>query len=244
MPATLGTTAPAGTLQSEAVSVGTGARSDQLPRLEPAAPFLMYAHPNRWMLVEDEDGWALLPSLAEIPVEPGVAGTDHRGDPSVGIAARTTKRGWTLIPEAAARPQDTPDGQGGYVRRIAGQAGPHHCTAWTAMRMVGNRPIVKPNLPSYFAWLRSLIDRNIIPAADPAVIEGLLDQHRERRDRAGARDLVNNAFAKRLFDQADAQVKALEQLLEDALDDDEVGEPVAAASVKVEPKKGAKKGGS
>lgn len=197
-------------LQGEAVSVGTRSVRDQLPELETSPPFLLMAHPNRWMVVEGENGPELLPELATLPIEPGIGNVNEYADPSLAMAHRARKD-WIIIPEAQARPSDTPDGRPGYVRRYRGRRGLTHLTAWNTLRVVAGQPIHGTNQDSYYAWLRRLLRDGVIPAPDPDIVEAMLDRARTRADRAGSRD-QGNELAARLRDQAAARVAALERL--------------------------------
>ena len=201
-----------GNLQGEAVNVGTRSARDQLPDLELSPPFLLMAHPNRWMVIEGEDGPELLPELATLPVEPGIGNVNEHTDPSLAIAHRT-RRDWIIIPNAQARPSDTPDGNPGYVRRYRGRRGLTHLTAWNTLRVVAGQAIHGTNQKSYYAWLRRLLRDGVIPAPDPDIIEAMLDRARTRADRAGSRDQTNE-LAARLREQAVARVASLERLVQ------------------------------
>lgn len=213
-------TPSAGHLQGEAVTVGTRSASEQRPELEVTPPFLLMAHPHRWMVIEGGNGPELLPELATLPVEPGVGNVNEHGDPSLAMAKRS-RGDWIIIPEAMARATDTPDGRPGYVRRFSGRRGFMHVTAWDKIKVVAGRLVRGSDQERYHAWLRRLVNDGVIPAPDPDVIEAMLDRARTRADRAGSRDLSSD-LAARLKRQADERVEALAELALGASDEVEL----------------------
>jgi hypothetical protein len=64
----------------------------------------------------------------------------------------------------------------------------------------------------YRRWLASLLDRGIIAAPDPAVVEAKLDAARDRLGRAEQREVKPGSTAERLAEQARANVAALAEI--------------------------------
>lgn len=199
-----------GAIQAEAVTIGTTSESARLPDIETSPPFLLMSHPHRWMVVDGESGPELLPALGQLPVEGGIGNVDGYANPGLAIANKAAK-GWVVIPEAQARPDETPDGRPGYLRRIRVRRGLAHLTAWETLRVVAGRVITSADEAGYHAWLRRLLADGVVPAPDPAIIEAYLDRARVTLDRAGSRD-ENNSVARDLVARAKAQVEALEAM--------------------------------
>ena len=200
-----------GALSSEPVSLGTTAPGQRLPDIEIQPPFMFFHSPASWYVVEGEDGPELLPLLSQIAVEPGIGNTDRFGDPSLMIGKKQSK-GWEMIPESAARPADTGDGKGGYLRMTLARRGKTHHTAWSVWRSVAGRATMTTDQPRYLAWLRSLVDRGFVAPADPSIVERMLDEARVRLGRAEQRDTKPGSIAARLAEQARERVTTLEGL--------------------------------
>lgn len=227
--------AATGAVASEAVSIGVRAASQKHPDIEIQPPFLYFHHPASWMVVGGDDGPELLPLLSQIAIEPGIGRTDKNGDPSLMIGKKQSK-GWTMIPESAARATDTPDGQAGYIRRAQARRGYTHFPAWMSWRSVAGRASVVTNEPGYHAWLRSLLARGIIAPADPAVVERMLDQAKDRLSRAQGRDTKAGTMAARLAAQAAVVVERLSRVVGMDVDGEIASEPAYAEPPK--PKRG------
>lgn len=223
-----------GAIASDVASVGTVAPSQRLPDIEIQPPFLMFHSPESWYLVDGEDGPELLPLLSQIPVEAGIGNVDRFGDPSLMIGKKQSK-GWTMIPESAARASDTPDGRPGYLRSVQARRGKTHFITWMGWRSVAGRASIVTNDRSYQAWLRSLLERGIIAPCDPAIVERKLDEARVRLGRAEQRDTKPGSIAERLAMQARERVATLEGLAGVEVDEAPAAPPKAKRARKAAP---------
>jgi len=156
------TAKPATEAQPYSVQTDAGsARSARFNLSEMEPPFVWFFHPRRWML--DGDGTPL-PSLAKMAIEPGINGVDARGNWATARAQRE-QGGEVMVPEAAARATDTPDGQAGYVRRTITAAGPYFHSAWEQIAVRdGEGSIEQVDHAGYRRWLAALVQRGVIPS--------------------------------------------------------------------------------
>lgn len=199
-----------GKVEANPILVGSVSARDQLPDIEIAPKFLMFHHPLQWCVTLGEDGPILLPMVQHVSIEGGVNNVDEFGDPGV-LITNKRKAGWILIDEALATTEDTPDGKSGYVRAIKARKGMTHTSAWQTVKIVAGMASKTHHKNSYQKWLLKLVDNEKIPAPDPAIVERLLEQARNREQRAGSRD-SDNAVARRLMSQASQQREALEEI--------------------------------
>ena len=172
---------------------------------QPRGPFVLVFNPDSWIQV----GRDVLPLLGEHPLVPGVNNVRANYDRASG---RTTwdldlfdvslaKKGARRIPTSACQAGDAPDGQPGYVRRKQMEGGWWYHTPWESTGSVGVRAVHRTDTAAYWAWVRKLIDRGVVPAPDASVIARMADQAQSIADAASAR---HDDGSKRLRDQYSA----------------------------------------
>ena len=194
MPITIGDTDtptpdPAG---SEVFDLDTKLGGSRGIRAEsPRGPFVLVFNPDSWIQVGNE----VLPLLGEHSLVPGVNNVRAHFDKASG---RTTwdldlfdvglaKKGARRIPSSACLADDTPDHQAGYVRRKQMENGHWYHTPWETTTAVGTRAVHRTDSAAYWAWVRKLIERGVVPAPDASIIARMADQAQSIADTASAR---------------------------------------------------------
>lgn len=181
-----------GSSGSEVYDVDTKIGGSKALRVEaPRGPFVLVFNPDSWIQVGDE----VLPLLSEQPLIPGVANIRAHHDKATG---RTTwdldlfdvalaRKGARRIPSTACTAADAPDGKPGYVRRKEVEGGYWHHTPWESTSAVGTRAVHRTDNAAYWAWVRKLMDRGVIPRPDASIIARMADQAQSIADAASAR---------------------------------------------------------
>ena len=161
----------------EATAITPRSKGDLLPT-PPNDQFLLTHHPERWQLVEtDEGGYEMLPILTKILLRPGLNGV--RARPSGGIDYSETRgiyqdRGWIFLPTDIIK--------GGYLREYQGRGGKVYADRWTTPRSLGggSRVVWDIDHKGYNAFRRGLVEDGTIAKPDPVIYDFLLAQYTRR----------------------------------------------------------------
>ena len=158
---------------TQPASLTSGGTQPKL-RMAPSPNFLFIHHPNRWQIINGE----LLPVLAELRQSVGqnFVGPRANGEMSPAIA-KFIEDGWTVIPHDVI--------PGGYVRKYDGANGAVHLTKWQTPRQHGLRALEpKTDTSGYVAFLKDLVDRQVINRPPEYVVEQLVANARAAMERA------------------------------------------------------------
>lgn len=152
------------------IGIADGVGPSDLPRLEPRPAALLMFHPERWAVMEGQ----VVPLLGRLPVVAGVGNVKlvNRKTGKVSITnavAQKAKRGWVVLPTDVEGPGTS------YLHRPVPGV---YLTRWETAH--AGSSIVTSDGPGYVRWLRSLIDRGILPRAKPYVVERLRLQIRQQ----------------------------------------------------------------
>ncbi len=131
------------------------------PRIEKCPPFYLQAHRNRWGVL----GGKVLPILAKLPIQVGVAGVfESKGKLSVRSAIATREEnGWTVLPHDI-------DGPGtNYVNKVDGLAA--YVTRWETVYSGSSEIVV--DTEGYYAWLENLVNTGKLPACPKYALDRL-----------------------------------------------------------------------
>lgn len=161
----------------EATAITPRSKGDLLPT-PPNDQFLLTHHPERWQLVEtDEGGYEMLPILTKFLLRPGLNGV--RARPSGGIDYSETRgiyqdRGWIFLPTDIIK--------GGYLREYQGRGGKVYADRWTTPRSLGggSRVVWDIDHKGYNAFRRGLVEDGTIAKPDPVIYDFLLAQYTRR----------------------------------------------------------------
>lgn len=166
----------------------------------PRGAFLLRFHPQRWALMDGD----ILPVLGTLKTEDlGVNGVDKAGNIDEAVMA-SQKNGWVILPwDVLGRGRE-------YIRATDCQGGRYYHTQWEIPQHSGDRVLAsKTDSAGYYAFLRELIARGIVPAPDPAVLEqGLLDVQRKRVE--NLRGKTNHPGVAEVFETEKGRLAAME----------------------------------
>jgi len=172
--------------------------------------FLLMAAPRRYQT--DGDGAVVL-NLSKLLIEPGINGVDSFGNYNVAVAAAQS-RGEVVIPIAAARAEDTPDGHPGYLRETPTKRGPYYHTAWERLEVHAGIGVVVPvDRAGYRRWLGALVERGVVPPIHASVLRHLRDRTEDTLQAASDRP---GAGGQRAVALAKVQLAALDKRVEGA----------------------------
>ena len=205
------------------------------PKLEASDPFLLVYDPTRYTVMEGH----VIPQFRRLALMPGVNGVDSIRDRRTGeivgvnsgmAVAMAADRGHTIIPlDAIPQSQHHLHNNGGrsYIWRPSGTAA--HLDIWTRA-FSGSKKIVC-DAANYIAWIEWLEETRVIPPAPSHVLQDLLAQKTEERDRMSDRAQTVPSL-KVLVSHLTRDVEAIEAVLRArgvATDEDEDDGPPADA---------------
>lgn len=155
-------------VSEEAPDIG-GVAGPPPPRIQPEPPYILNVKPERWGVIEGR----VVPICAKIPALRGVNGVgwdEHRKRPMMEQAlAMARQKGGIPIPWDV-------DGPGrSYLRKAPGG---FWISQWETVYAGSDMRTV--DSAGYADWLRSLIDRGIIPGPALYILEALAEQLRAR----------------------------------------------------------------
>ncbi len=140
----------------------------------PRGAFVLRFHPRRWGLMDGD----ILPILGTLKTEDlGVNGVDKTGNTDEAWMM-SHKNGWRELPWDVLGPDRI------YIRATDATGGRYFHTQWEIPQYDGDRVLAsKTDHAGYYAFLRELLARGIIPQPDPAVLEqGLIDTQSKKVD--------------------------------------------------------------
>ncbi len=161
--------------------------TDGLPRkgARPNVKFDYRWHPASWI---EHAKYGLIPSLRKLWYENGLNGITHKGNPTIAIAG-CAARGWTIIDPKDTRlrafdhtvfGEKQADGAMNYCRRFlvqsrrSSQSSWHWRSMFEAPRVVAGVVRWEVDQEAYQAFLRFLVDSNLITDCDPVIRESIV----------------------------------------------------------------------
>ena len=173
---------------------GITEEKQQAEKLAPAPPFFLVFNPGEWELADLDGSPVWLPVLAilwEVPGVNNVRGTRNGPDSSM-ARVKLEEQGRTVLPQTL-----------GYVKRLPARGGRwHHCLTWDHTRQIGNKTLTRHDDQGYNRWRFELIEKQIIPAPDPEVLEITIERLADRVRRHVSRANVPGVKAKLDIEQA------------------------------------------
>lgn len=195
---------------------------NRAPRLTKRAPFLYFAHPERWQIIDGN----ILPLLGKLKLQPGVMGV-QRGRAPGAVNLRLARvaceeRGRTIIPvdsvpAAHVAPGEAPS----YLRTIDSTSGPVVLSRYE-MAFAGSAA-TKCDAKSWAEFLRHQIDAGVVDPAPTWVLERMRDSRAKSLERMESNQSTNRAKRERL----QAEVDVLDAMIAERM---EVAAPVVGTS--------------
>lgn len=164
---------------------------------EPTPEFWLKFHPDRWGLIDGD----FLPVLGTLKLIPGLNGVSvnaaGRLDASKAALNLQINR-WKLIERGE---KDTED----YLTFYQGRSGAVHCTAWQTPMVRGNSVEWKTDEKAYANYLRSLIEKEVVPRIDEYTVDRLIsDQERIVGELSGKPGLDRNPILQKRLKTAES----------------------------------------
>ena len=195
---------------------------NRAPRLTKRAPFLYFAHPERWQILDGD----ILPLLGKLKLQPGVMGV-QRGRAPGAVNLRLARvaceeRGRTIIPvdsvpAAHVAPGEAPS----YLRTIDSTSGPVVLSRY-AQAFAGSAA-TKCNEVEWAEFLRHQINVGVVDPAPTWVLERMRDSRAKSLERMESNQSTNRAKRERL----QAEVDVLDAMIAERM---EVAAPVVGTS--------------
>lgn len=182
---------------------GRGGRAPATKVPPPPAYWLVFVR-DRWDVI----GGQVIPALSKAKLQPGAngCGADRNRRPlPAAMLAQLDENGHFVIPWDV-------DGPGtSYLRRDKATGG------WFSRfeKVFPGSDVIHSDTEGYAAWVRTLIDRGVLPPAPIYVIEGLISRYQGLRQEEAK---LKNELA---VEQHDATIKALFEELKAANDEEE-----------------------
>ncbi len=184
------------------------------PTVIPEPPYLLTYLPERWGVIEGR----VVPILSKLVARKGVNGVDfdERAKKVLmeGAITQARAKGGTVIPWNV-------DGKGrSYIKRVKGAG---WVSRWETLYAGSDQRTV--DSVGYADWLRSLIERGVLPDPPLYVLESLAEQLRARMAELHKKGAVNGAYRVRI-ERAEADLAAVEAEIArvDAIEAEDEGE--------------------
>lgn len=179
-----------------------------LPTVEVSPPFLLFFHPNRWMVMQGE----VVPSLTKCPLTRGVNrvmfGADNK--PVIHqLKALMESKGFLLV-----RPDWAPKGRPSYIKSVQTKTEFGEKTTYVSVfeRTFSGGSKTSLDEKAYVAWLKELMDSGKIPGPSQFRLEQLSEQVQTRLKSAEDRQQQGTASSERV-DQLRAEYGAVQKRL-------------------------------
>jgi len=195
---------------------------NRAPRLTKRPPFLYFAHPERWQIIDGN----ILPLLGKLKLQPGVMGV-QRGRAPGAVNLRLARvaceeRGRTIIPVDSVPPAHVAPGEApSYLRTIDSTSGPVVLSRYE-MAFAGSAA-TKCDAKSWAEFLRHQIDAGVVEPAPTWVLERMRDSRAKSLERMESNQSTNRAKRERL----QAEVDVLDAMIAERM---EVAAPVVGTS--------------
>jgi hypothetical protein len=195
---------------------------NRAPRLTKRAPFLYFAHPERWQILDGD----ILPLLGKLKLQPGVMGV-QRGRAPGAVNLRLARvaceeRGRTIIPVDSVPPTHVAPGEApSYLRTIDSTSGPVVLSRY-AQAFAGSA-VTKCNKVEWAEFLRHQISAGVVDPAPTWVLERMRDSRAKSLERMESNQSTNRAKRERL----QAEVDVLDAMIAERM---EVAAPVVGTS--------------
>ena len=195
---------------------------NRAPRLTQRAPFLYFAHPERWQILDGD----ILPLLGKLKLQPGVMGV-QRGRAAGAVNLRLARvaceeRGRTIIPVDSVPPAHVAPGEApSYLRSIDSSSGSVVLSRY-AQAFAGSA-VTKCNEVEWAEFLRHQISAGVVEPAPVWVLERMRDSRAKSLERMESNQSTNRAKRERL----QAEVEVLDAMIAQRM---EVAAPVAGTS--------------
>lgn len=154
--------------------LGSTIRVAPLTMVDPCAPFLLKAHPERWTVM----GGKVVPSFGRLVMQSGVDGVEGRkgGKLDLGTARNMNEeRGWTLIPpDAVPDSHATTDANGNKVKSyLYRPTGRPDVTLLIYTKVFPGSKQVEVDVPRYVEFCEHLIASGVIEGPKVYALEKL-----------------------------------------------------------------------
>ncbi|MCA9495241.1 MAG: hypothetical protein KC621_35175 [Myxococcales bacterium] len=164
-----------------------GVAGPPAPKVTPEPPYLFVYHPERWGVIEG----LVVPILSKLVAKKGVNGVDWDERSKKVLmetaVAQAQAKGGTVIPWAV-------DGRGrSYIKRVKGGG---WVSRWETLYPGSSQRTV--DSVGYATWLRSLIDRGVLPNPPLYVLAELAEQLQARIGELAKKGAMNGAYEVRV----------------------------------------------